>query len=200
MRWGYSRGMTTEATESSGLSKQLVQNKGWLIAGGILSILVGFAAIAFPYLFSIVISQLIGAFALVNGVIALFLAIFGKETHNRILQGIFALIRIAAGIVLLIFVMPGVAAVTLVIAAFLLTEGVCCLVGGFQMRQKPGWFWVVLNGVAAIVLGLMIWAKWPNDSVWVIGLLYGINSLFAGMSLLMLGFGAKALAAPAKSA
>ena len=63
-----------------GLSK----SRGWLIAGGILSILVGLLAMGSPLLFSIVIAQFLGAFALVSGAISLFLALFGKEVTHRV--------------------------------------------------------------------------------------------------------------------
>jgi uncharacterized membrane protein HdeD (DUF308 family) len=36
----------------------------------------------------------------------------------------------------------------------------------------------------------MIYARWPSDSWQIIGLLYGIHSLFWGVSMLSLGFGA----------
>lgn len=175
--------MTADSPLPEGLSK----NRGWLIAGGILSVIVGFLAIVNPYIFSFVLTQLIGAFCLVNGVISLFMAVFGKGVAHRVLNGLLALIRIAFGLVLLIYVVSAVHVLTLFLAAFFLTEGVFCLAGAFKMREQSGWIWVLLNGLAALLLGIMVYAKWPNDSNWVIGLLYGINSIFAGTSLFMLG-------------
>jgi uncharacterized membrane protein HdeD (DUF308 family) len=51
-----------------------LDDRGWLIAGGLLSVFVGFLAIGSPLFFSIVVAQFLGAFALVSGVIALGLA------------------------------------------------------------------------------------------------------------------------------
>ena len=36
----------------------------------------------------------------------------------------------------------------------------------------------------------MIYARWPLDSEWIIGLLYGIQSIFSGTAMLMLGLAA----------
>jgi uncharacterized membrane protein HdeD (DUF308 family) len=57
---------------------------------------------------------------------------------------------------------------------------------GLQLRAKnPAWIWILLNGFVALVLGGMLLAKFPGDSEWAIGLLFGINSVFLGFSLIM---------------
>ncbi len=176
-------------------SGTLSQSRGWLIVGGILSIFVGFLAMGSPYLFSLVIAQFLGIFALVSGVIALFVAIFGKHTTHRVIEAIMGLIRIAAGIALLSCVKSSVLVITLIFAIFLIVEGVFLIVTAFKIRDHKGWSWTLISGIAALVLGLMVYTRWPSDSIWVLGLFFGINSLFSGMSLLMLGFGASKPAA-----
>jgi len=181
--------MTTNlspAAAAEGLSK----SRGWLIAGGILSIFVGFLAMGSPLLFSIVIAQFLGAFAIVSGVISLFLALFGKEVTHRILEALFALIRIAAGLALFICVASSIAVITLIFAVFLIVEGIFLIGGAFRLRKHNGWSWTLINGIAALVLGVMVYSRWPSDSAWVLGLFFGINLLFNGMSLLMLGLAA----------
>ena len=69
-------------------SESLSQSRGWLMAGGILSILTGLLALSFPLFFSIFIAQFLGVFALVSGAISLFLALFGTQTTHRILEAI----------------------------------------------------------------------------------------------------------------
>jgi len=51
--------MTNDASLSSAAT-DLSKSRGWLIAGGFLSIFVGFSAIGSPLLFSLVIAQLLG--------------------------------------------------------------------------------------------------------------------------------------------
>jgi uncharacterized membrane protein HdeD (DUF308 family) len=189
--------MTTDKPASA--IEALSQSRGWLIASGILSIFVGFLAMGSPILFSGVIAIVIGIFAIVSGLISLGLALTEKHQTHRILNGLFAIIRVAAGAVILYCVPTGMAALTLVLAVFLIVEGISSIGFAFKMRSHNGWVWMLLNGVAALVLGAMVWSRWPNDSAWVIGLFYGINSLFFGMSLLMLGFGAPKAAEPAKA-
>lgn len=177
-------------TSPSSAVQNLSQSRGWLIFGGVLSILVGFFAMGSPLLFSVVIAQLLGIFALVSGVISLGLALFSKHVAHRVLDALSGLIRIAAGIALLACVASGVAVITLILAIFFMVEGVAFIIGAFKMREHAGWIWTLINGIAALVLGVMVYARWPSDSAWVLGLLYGINSLFWGASLLALGFAA----------
>jgi len=161
--------------------------RGWLIFGGILSILVGFFAIAAPGLFGYILTQLIGAFCLVSGFLALFQAVFGKQRPHRFLSALSAIIRIAAGSALFFYTVAGMAALTLILAVVFLTEGIVCIVTSFRMRENPAWVWLLLNGVTALVLGGMVYARWPVDAAWVVGLLYGIQSVFSGFTMLMLG-------------
>lgn len=165
-------------------------SRGWFFFGGILSIVVGFFAISAPALFSFVLTQLIGAFCLVSGVISLLLALFGKNRSHRFFSAISSILRIAAGLVLLFYVVAGMAALTLVLAVVFICEGVICIFTSFRMRENAGWIWLLLNGVVALVLGGMIYYRWPVDAVWIPGLLYGIQSIFAGAALLMLGVSA----------
>ena len=60
--------------------------RGWLIIGGIVSLLAGFFAIAAPGLFSTVITQFLGALLLVTGVVGIFQALFGKNAAHRVLS------------------------------------------------------------------------------------------------------------------
>jgi uncharacterized membrane protein HdeD (DUF308 family) len=112
-----------------------------------------------------------------------------------VLGAALSLIRIVAGIVLLTCVTSSVAVITLILAVFFIIEGATFIVGSLKMRQHSGWFWMLLSGIAALVLGGMVFAHWPSDSGAVLGLLYGINSIFWGASLLSM-----AMAAPKATA
>ena len=58
------------------------------------------------------------------------------------------------------------------------------------MRATPGWVWMLVSGVASLVLGIMVYKHWPSDSAAILGLFFGINLLFNGSSLLALGLSA----------
>jgi uncharacterized membrane protein HdeD (DUF308 family) len=165
----------------------LAKSRKWLIAGGIGSLVVGILAISFPLLFSIVLAQMLGAFALASGLIALFLTIVGKHPGHRIIDGLSAIIRIAAGIALFVCVKSSLQVITLIFAIFLLLEGIWLCFGAWQLRKHPGWSWTLLSGLAAVVLGIMIYSRWPSDSSTVLGFFFGLNLIFNASALLGLG-------------
>ena len=158
----------------------------WYLLGGIVLVIVGFAAIASPYIFSGLIAQFIAIFCLVSGAFLLVSAIFGKTKNHRWLDILSAVLRLAVGTVLLANLTAAQAALTLLLAAIFIAEG---LVGiGFAFKLKggnPAWIWILLNGLVALVLGGMLLAEFPTDEFWAIGLLFGINSVFLGFSMVM---------------
>jgi len=71
--------------------------RGLLIFGGIVSLLAGIFAIAAPGIFSILLTEFLGALLLVTGVVGLFQALLGKNIAHRVLSLLSAIVRVAAG-------------------------------------------------------------------------------------------------------
>ncbi|MEO8327660.1 MAG: DUF308 domain-containing protein [Nitrospirota bacterium] len=182
------------ANESSSVNA-LSRSRGWLIIGGIISILVGFSAMGSPLLFSLVIAKFLGLFALVSVIIALGLAIFGKHQGHRVMEALVGIIRIVAGVILLNSLTSSVALITLIFAFYLVVEGVSMAMTALKMRATPGWGWMLFSGLASLILGIMVYSRWPSDSTAVLGLFFGISLFFHGTSLLALGLSARKLEA-----
>jgi len=91
-----------------------------------------------------------------------------------------------AGIYVLIHPMLGLVSLTLVLAVFLIAEGVIEIVFYFNIRKVENSGWVLVDGIITFILGLLIWANWPSASAWVIGTLVGISLMFSGISRFML--------------
>ena len=81
---------------------------------------------------------------------------------------------------------------TLLIAMYLLFDGIFRIVGAISIRF-PHWGWIVLSGIVSVLLGISIWRQWPYSGLWVIGLFVGIQMIFNGWSTVMLGLTAKRL-------
>jgi len=179
-------------TDSSFSSEAIAKSRGWFIAGGILLWITGFVSIVYPEIASLAIVQLVGALLLVSGVVSLFLAVFGKHTSHRVIQFLLGLIRLAAGALLLVHVVVGLLALTLLLAAVFLVEGVFSIVTAFRVKGHRGWGWLLFNGVVTLLLAVLLYIHFPSAADWAIGLLFGINAIFGGTSLLMLGAGTAA--------
>jgi uncharacterized membrane protein HdeD (DUF308 family) len=51
------------------------------------------------------------------------------------------------------------------------------------------WIWVALSGAITLLLGVVILARWPVNSVYILGLFLGIDLIMAGTGWIWLGFG-----------
>ncbi|MEO6052693.1 MAG: HdeD family acid-resistance protein [Chthoniobacterales bacterium] len=181
-------------TENSPRPSSLVrQSRGWIIAEGILFIIVGFVAITFPQLMTLVLEQFLGVLCVIIGVFTLGGLIFNRGANDHRLSSLLSgILEIAAGVVLIRYVPSGVVALTVILAALLTAEGIFSIAAAFKGKGKVGgWFWLLLSGGAALVLAFMIYRNLPNSAAWMIGLLYGINLLFSGFSFLFIGLGMK---------
>lgn len=160
----------------------------WYVLGGVLSIFVGFYAMGRPGLATLAVTQVVGIIALASGIVLFFAAVFGKARQHRWLDFFSAVLRIAVGLMLVGNVLKGMLVLTLVLGAVFIVEGVGGLVLGFKLRGKnPAWGWVVFNGLTALVLGGMLIAQFPDSAIWAIGMIFGINCIFTGATLIAYG-------------
>jgi uncharacterized membrane protein HdeD (DUF308 family) len=62
------------------------------------------------------------------------------------------------------------------------------------MREGTSWTWVVLSGLVTLLLGLVILVHWPVSSLFVLGVLLGVDLLIIGLGWIFVGFGLKSRA------
>ena len=60
-----------------------------------------------------------------------------------------------------------------------------------QMKQGTPWCWVVVSGIISFLLGLMIVAKWPISSAYVLGIFLGVDLIFMGTGWITIGLALK---------
>jgi uncharacterized membrane protein HdeD (DUF308 family) len=163
------------------------QSRTLLIISGILFFLVGFAAMSLPVLFTAMLVRFLAIFILVSGVISLGMALVGKHKNYRLLEILSGIIRIGAGIVLLYCLKSSAVVITLAFAIYMAIEGLFVILASLKMRGTPGWAWTLLNGIAALVLGILVYRGWPYSSFSILGFFFGINLVFKGAAQFALG-------------
>ena len=76
--------------------------------------------------------------------------------------------------------------------AFFFNQGVFSILLALQFRAHiRSWIWTLLSGVIDLFLAYLISRGWPDTASWAIGLLVGINMLFAGIALIFTAFAAR---------
>jgi uncharacterized membrane protein HdeD (DUF308 family) len=167
---------------------QLVRNWWVPVLRGVLGILFGFLVFAYPRTAVTVFVYLFGAYALVDGVIALALAFDVSRGRGWVvLSGIAG---IAAGI--LTFMYPSATAVALVyiVAAWAIITGIFEIAAAFEWRKVLSDMWMLgLAGVLSIILGVLLFSA-PGAGLlawaYVIGayaIIYGVLYIAAGIRL-----------------
>ena len=166
--------------------RQIADNWGWFLALGLLLIVAGVAAIAFPLLSTIATKIALGWIFLVAGVVLVVHAFSIKGWRGFILGLLVGALYVVAGGWLAFFPFTGIITLTLLLAALFLAEGVLEVMMAMRVRPHQGWGWLLLSGLVAIAVGVMIAAGLPSSAVWAIGLLTGINLLSTGVSFVVL--------------
>jgi len=75
------------------------------------------------------------------------------------------------------------------LGASLVVSGIMRIVLAFGMKSEAPWIWIALSGVITLLLGCLILARWPVNSVYILGLFLGIDLIMAGAGWIGLGFG-----------
>jgi uncharacterized membrane protein HdeD (DUF308 family) len=171
------------------------EGRGWFLGLGAAFVALGLLAIFLPFAASLVTSIVIGWVMVVAGLVQGFHALQNRRWAHSGWALFGALIEVVAGALVAIFPLTGTLALTLILATFFAAEGVIKTVRALQHRAMPAWGWLLFDGLLSLALGILILAHWPSTAVWAIGLLVGVNFLLGGSSMLLVGFGARPLAA-----
>ena len=158
-----------------------------MVALGIVTIIMGSAAILFPLFGSIAVAIVIGFAFVIAGIAQIIAAFSYPKWGVRILTFIVGALCLLAGIFLLLNPVNGIFALTIVVAAIFLAEGILKTIYAFRMRPLPGWGWLLFDGILSVVLGLMLWVQFPSSALWALGILAGISILISGWTMVMLG-------------
>jgi uncharacterized membrane protein HdeD (DUF308 family) len=150
----------------------------------VLLILVGFEALAAPYLAALFATIWIG-WGMVFGGLAEFISAWGAD-DNRVWKILIGVAYTALGIYILLNPAAGLTAIAFALAWMLLVQGTFSVIAAFQHRPLRGWGWWLANGVITLLLGLVIFSGWPQDSVRIVALLVGISLIFSGVNRLAL--------------
>ena len=164
------------------------RGNGWFVALGVIMILTGIGAFAFPLIASLSVELLVGATFLVGGIATLFHAFQEKEWSGVFWQLAVGIVYMTGGLIFLVNPFGGVIALTVFLGIVFLVEGIARMIMGFQMRSERNWGWVVASGAMSIILSVLVFGGFATGaSLGLIGVLLGINFIFAGASFVALG-------------
>jgi uncharacterized membrane protein HdeD (DUF308 family) len=177
---------THRASSAALVETAVAENRAWFIILGILLMVLGVIAIAFPLMTTIAVKILLGWLFLIGGFVQVVQAFSTQKWSAFFLSLLIGALYVLAGGWLAFFPLTGIITLTILLAAMFIAQGVLEFGMAFRMRPRPGWVWMLISGLIAIIVGLLIFAGLPSSAVWAIGLLVGINMISSGFAYLFL--------------
>jgi uncharacterized membrane protein HdeD (DUF308 family) len=168
----------------------LLAHNWWLLAlRGLAGVIFGVLAFIWPGITLFALICLFGAFALVNGVLSVFLAAKAPRGYPRfgslLVGGLFG---IFAGV--LTFFWPALTALGLLImiAAWAIVTGIMEIIAAIKLRKEIKGEWLlILAGLASVAFGVLL-VLMPGPGALVLVLWIGAYALVFGILLIMLAF------------
>src|SRR5262245_9608823 len=168
---------------------QIAEHWVWYLVLGIVLLLAGCAAIAFPHVSTIAAKIALGWIFLVSGIVTILHAFSAGEWRGFLLNLLIGILYAAVGAYLAFLPLAGILTLTALVAALFLADGVLEVIMAFRIRSHRGWGWVLVSGLVAIAAGALIALQLPTSATWVLGVLVGIKMIFAGWSFIALALG-----------
>jgi uncharacterized membrane protein HdeD (DUF308 family) len=173
-----------------GILAELRKNWGWLLAWGVVLVTLGVVGLGNLFAVSVVTAFFVGLLMVAYGVVEAIQAFRHRGWSGFFLFFFGGVLSIVAGLVVLMNPMGGLSVLTLFVAMYFIALGVLRIVAVLSARH-PGWGWGFLNGIVSLVLGVMIWNRWPASSLWIVGMFVCIDMIFEGWNYVMLALVAR---------
>jgi uncharacterized membrane protein HdeD (DUF308 family) len=171
-------------------------SRSWkaLMIVGVAAIVLGVIAILVPAVASVGTAIFIGWLLVVVSA-PLFAAAFSAHSVGTVAVRIaWALVTLLVGLWLIVEPHNGTLTLTLILGIYFLFMGLTRITIAFIARGQPNAGLVGLSGAAGLVIGILVLAKFPSSADWAIGLLVGIDLIFAGWTLTSVALLGKELA------
>jgi uncharacterized membrane protein HdeD (DUF308 family) len=161
---------------------------GQVIYGALL-VLFGLAALLAPLLATIVASVMFGGILIVAGLLGLFTAAADRRAKGSGWRLLWAAVTTLAGLCIYFHPWGGALALTLVLGAGLIAQGLIAVGHALSHRDAdhPQWGWMAAGGVATAILGaLLVWML-SHSLAMVPGLFMAVGLTSFGLSLIGAG-------------
>lgn len=192
--------MSFETTELSMTSLHLVgvgelqKRSGWFLGLGIVLVILGTIALGSSMIFTLASMVFIGSLLVAGGILQVAHAFLTRRWGGFFVDLLIGVLNIVVGLLIAGHPTAVAAALTLLIAVFLILGGIFRIALALAIRFHHV-FWLVLHGVVSVALGVLILQEWPVSGLWVIGTFIGVDMIFNGWTLVMLGLAARKLPA-----
>jgi uncharacterized membrane protein HdeD (DUF308 family) len=167
----------------------------WFVILGVALVVIGTIALSSVVIASLAAAVAIGALLVVAGAAEAVGAFWCRGWSGFFLNLLSGVLSIVVGLLFLRAPADALAALTLLVACFLMVGGIFKIVAAVSYRFAS-WGWPLASGILDLILGVLIWIEWPASALWVIGMFVGISLVFRGFYWIALGLALRSLPRP----
>ena len=176
---------------SNAMSNQFKSTSTQLIVLGVLAIIVGIIAIAWPNVTILALVIIFAVYAFVAAGWEAVIAFSSRSAGPVIGHLLIGLIDIAAGVIALVWPGPTALVLVLIVGIWAFVGGFIEIFAGFQSGETAGTrAMFILGGLISIAFGVLLFAR-PGVGAVTLALLFGLFSLVYGISQITLGIEAR---------
>ena len=155
----------------------------WYLIQGGLMIVGGVLALVYPVIASFAVVGLLGWVLIASGVVQGISLIGAQSVPNFWLQLVSVGLSIVVGILFLSDPGGSLTTVTFLLIVYLVVEGISKVIFALTIRPFPNWGWVLASGVFSVLIAFVLYASLTSVSLWLLGLLLGIQLIAEGAAL-----------------
>ena len=154
---------------------------------GVILIILGMLSMLAPGLTGLSVAVFVGFLVLFGGAFRIVWAFRAGSLGRGMLTFAIGALTLIAGLMLITDPLLASGFLTVMLAAYLIVDGVAEIAAGNQRRPEPGSGWLIFGGVISILLGIMIWRQYPLSGAFAIGILLGIKLFMVGLIMVTVG-------------
>jgi uncharacterized membrane protein HdeD (DUF308 family) len=171
----------------------------WFLVLGLALIVIGTVALSYLFLTTVYAVFFFGILLVAGGFVQLVSGILSRQWGWFFFSLLIAVLDLVVGLFMIEEPVRAALAWTLFLAVVFLVGGLFRIIVAL-VERFTNWGWVLFDGVVTFALGVLLWRRWPEDSLWTIGLFVGIGLIFRGWTWVMLALAVRtALPAPPPS-
>ena len=169
---------------------------------GVIMMILGVLAVIWPQITTVAVDVYVGWMFLLSGIVGLVTMFLAPSIPAFLWSLLTAALSLIVGVLLLWHPIQGVVSLTLVLIAFFIVEGIFQIAAAIRYRDafSGSWGWMVMSGIADLVLAWLIISGWPGTASWAIGLIVGVNLFTSGLAITMAALAGRSLVKAVASA
>lgn len=198
--------MSTSSITPNGAERAITEairgDRVLFLLQGIIMMVLGALAIIWPQVSTLAVDLYVGWMFLLSGFTGLVAMFIASSLAAFVWSLLTAALSLFVGVLLLWHPVEGAVSLTLVLIAFFIVEGIFQTAAAIRHREAfpDSWGWLLMSGIADLVLAaMMIWG-WPSTAIWALGLIVGLNLLTSGLAIVMVAAAGRSMVRMAEQA